>query len=67
MIAHRIEIELPEEPLFSLKETPEHFAARGGSVPPPGHLDWLTILPVGNPYLVPLVTDLVSAERQSRT
>jgi predicted HTH domain antitoxin len=26
MIAHRIEIELPEEPLFSLKETPEHFA-----------------------------------------
>ena len=26
MIAHRIQIELPEEPLFSLKETPEHFA-----------------------------------------
>jgi predicted HTH domain antitoxin len=26
MIPHRIEIELPEEPLFSLKETPEHFA-----------------------------------------
>jgi predicted HTH domain antitoxin len=26
MIAHRIEIDLPEEPLFSLKETPEHFA-----------------------------------------
>lgn len=26
MIAHRIEIELPEEPLFSLKETPEHCA-----------------------------------------
>jgi predicted HTH domain antitoxin len=26
MIAHRIEIELPEEPLFSLEETPEHFA-----------------------------------------
>lgn len=26
MIAHRIEIEPPEEPLFSLKETPEHFA-----------------------------------------
>jgi predicted HTH domain antitoxin len=26
MIAHRIEIELPEEPLLSLKETPEHFA-----------------------------------------
>ena len=26
MIAHRVEIELPQEPLFSLKETPEHFA-----------------------------------------
>jgi predicted HTH domain antitoxin len=26
MIAHRVEIDLPEEPLFSLKETPEHFA-----------------------------------------
>lgn len=26
MIPHCIEIELPEEPLVSLKETPEHFA-----------------------------------------
>jgi hypothetical protein len=26
MIAHRIEIELLEEPLFSIKETPERFA-----------------------------------------
>lgn len=26
MIAHRIEIDLPEEPLSSLKEAPEHFA-----------------------------------------
>lgn len=26
MIAHRVEIDLPEETLFSLKETPEHFA-----------------------------------------
>ncbi len=26
MIAHRVEIDLPEEPLCSLKETPEHFA-----------------------------------------
>ena len=26
MIAHRTEIELPEEPLFSLEKTPEHFA-----------------------------------------
>jgi predicted HTH domain antitoxin len=26
MIAHRISIDLPEEPLISLKESPEHFA-----------------------------------------
>ena len=25
-MAHTVEIDLPEEPLFSLKETPEHFA-----------------------------------------
>ena len=25
-MTHTVEIDLPEEPLFSLKETPEHFA-----------------------------------------
>ena len=25
-MVHTVEIDLPEEPLFSLKETPEHFA-----------------------------------------
>ena len=25
-MTHKVEIDLPEEPLFSLKETPEHFA-----------------------------------------
>lgn len=40
-------------------------AALGISVPEPGDLDWLRILPVRNLHLVPLVTDLGPGETET--